>query len=127
MNAGRLDTHSAGTDFGGLHMNTHRTGNRMLLAASAALLAGVALHGVDHALQERGIGALNTEVLVGGGVNAALAVTAFVLSLRTGARSAIPTRTSTSASCPGRLRSPRSAPRPCSPRWEPRCCASGGW
>src|SRR5687767_5935932 len=82
MNAGRPDTHSAATDFGGLPMNTHRTGSRMLLAASTALLAGVALHGVDHALQERGIGALTTEVRVGGLTNAALAVIAFVLALR---------------------------------------------
>jgi hypothetical protein len=63
-------------------MNTHRTGNRMLLAASTALLAGVALHGVDHALQERGIGALTSEVRVGGLVNATLAAIAFVLALR---------------------------------------------
>ena len=63
-------------------MNTHPTGNRVRLAASAALLAGVALHGVDHALQERGIGALTTEVLVGGLVNATLAVIAFVFAMR---------------------------------------------
>jgi hypothetical protein len=63
-------------------MDRQRSGNRMLLAASAALLAGVALHGVDHALQERGIGALTTEVFVGGLVNAALAVVAFMLALR---------------------------------------------
>src|SRR5688500_11779565 len=63
-------------------MTTHPTGKRMLLAASTAPLAGVALHGVDHALQERGIGALTTEVRVGGLVNATLAVIAFVLALR---------------------------------------------
>ena len=63
-------------------MDTHPPGNRMLLVASAALLGAVALHGVDHALQERGLGALTTEVLVGGVVNAALAVIAFVLALR---------------------------------------------
>jgi hypothetical protein len=63
-------------------MDAHPPGSRALLVASAALLAAVALHGVDHALQERGVGALTTEVLVGGGVNAALAVVAFVLALR---------------------------------------------
>jgi ABC-type Co2+ transport system permease subunit len=63
-------------------MNTHRTGNRMLLGASAALLVAVALHGVDHSLQERGLDALTTEVYVGGIVNAVVAVIAFVLALR---------------------------------------------
>jgi hypothetical protein len=63
-------------------MNTHRTGNRMLLGASAALLAAVALHGVDHSLQERGVGALSTEVFVGGIVNATLAVIVFAMALR---------------------------------------------
>jgi hypothetical protein len=54
----------------------------MLVVASAGLLAGVALHGADHALQERGVGALTTEVFVGGLVNAALAVIAFAFALR---------------------------------------------
>ena len=63
-------------------MNTHQAGNRLLLGASAALLAAVALHGVDHSLQERGVGALTTEVFVGGIVNATVAVIAFVLALR---------------------------------------------
>jgi hypothetical protein len=57
-------------------------GHRMLLAASAALLIAVGLHGVDHALQDRGIGALTTEVMVGGAVNAATAMLVFVLALR---------------------------------------------
>ena len=57
-------------------------GQRMLLAASAALLVAVGLHGIDHALQERGVGALTTEVLVGGTVNAVVAVLVFVLALR---------------------------------------------
>jgi hypothetical protein len=57
-------------------------GHRMLLAASAALLIAVGLHGVDHTLQDRGIGALTTEVLVGGVVNAATAVLVFVLALQ---------------------------------------------
>jgi hypothetical protein len=56
--------------------------NRALLVASAALLAGVAAHGVDHALQERGVGALTTEVMLGGVGNALLAVLAFWLVLR---------------------------------------------
>ena len=63
-------------------MNTHPTGNRILVAASAALLATVALHGADHLLQDRGIGALTTEVRVGGFLNAILAAVAFVLALR---------------------------------------------
>jgi hypothetical protein len=63
-------------------METHRAGNRMLLVASAALLAAVAWHGADHALQERGLGALTTEVLLGGAVNGALALIAFALAVR---------------------------------------------
>ena len=63
-------------------MNTYSNRNRMLLGASAALLAAVLAHGVDHSLQERGVGALTTEVLIGGSVNAALAVIAFVLARR---------------------------------------------
>jgi hypothetical protein len=57
------------------------TGHHMLLATSTALLAAVALHGTDHALQDRGIGALSTEVLIGGAVNLAAAVGAFWLAL----------------------------------------------
>ena len=63
-------------------MNARRPGNHLLLVASAALLGTVAAHGVDHALQERGVGALTTEVFLGGLVNAALAVIVFVLALR---------------------------------------------
>jgi hypothetical protein len=63
-------------------MDTHAPGNRALLMASAALLVAVALHGVDHYLQERGVGALTTEVRIGGLVNAVLAVIAFGLALR---------------------------------------------
>ena len=69
-------------------MNTHRTGNRMLLGASAVLLATVALHGIDHSLQERGVGALSTEVFVGGIVNATVAVIAFAMALRDHPRAA---------------------------------------
>jgi hypothetical protein len=61
---------------------SHPAGRRLLLAASAGLLLTVALHGADHALQDRGIGALTTEVRAGGGVNAAAAAIAFVLALR---------------------------------------------
>jgi hypothetical protein len=63
-------------------MSMDTSGNRMLVAASAALLVGVALHGADHALQERGVAALTTEVRAGGFVNAVVAVLAFVLALR---------------------------------------------
>jgi hypothetical protein len=63
-------------------VDTQRSGNHLLVAASAALLATVALHGLDHALQERGIDALTTEVRLGGLVNAVLAVVVFVLALR---------------------------------------------
>lgn len=63
-------------------MEPQRAGSRMLVAASAALVASVVVHGVDHALQERGIGALTYEVRIGGFANAALAAIAFVLALR---------------------------------------------
>jgi hypothetical protein len=63
-------------------MDTRPTANRLLLVASAALLGAVALHGADHALQERGVGALTTEVLLGGLANAALAVIALMFALR---------------------------------------------
>ena len=47
--------------------------DRTLALASAALAIGVVLHGTDHAfVQDRGVGALSTEVIVGGTVNAAL-------------------------------------------------------
>jgi hypothetical protein len=57
-------------------------GRRLLLAASAGLVVAVALHGADHVLQERGVGALTTEVRLGGAATWAAAVTAFVLALR---------------------------------------------
>ena len=63
-------------------MDTHPPGSRMLVLASGALLATVALHGADHVLQERGIEALTTEVKVGGFINAVIAVLAFVLAWR---------------------------------------------
>jgi hypothetical protein len=63
-------------------MDTHSPGSRILVWTSAALLGAVALHGIDHALQERGVGALSTEVFVGGLVNATLALVIAVLALR---------------------------------------------
>lgn len=61
---------------------TTPAGHRMLLAASATLLIAVGLHGADHALQERGIGALSPVVLGGGLVIGALAALVFVLAWR---------------------------------------------
>lgn len=49
--------------------------DRILLAANAVLMTTVLLHGVDHLLQDRGIGALSFQVLLGG----------FSLSLAAGA------------------------------------------
>jgi hypothetical protein len=63
-------------------IETDRTGRRLLVAAGAGLVFAVALHGADHALQERGIGALTTEVRLGGFANAAAAVLALWLALR---------------------------------------------
>lgn len=63
-------------------MKTRSPGIPMLVAASAALAGAVLLHGIDHSLQERGVGALSTEVFVGGIVNAALAGFVLVLALR---------------------------------------------
>jgi hypothetical protein len=63
-------------------MDSRLPGSHVLLLASATLLGAVMLHGVDHALQERGVDALTTEVLAGGLANAALAVIVFVLALR---------------------------------------------
>jgi hypothetical protein len=82
MNAPVPDIDSVKSEIGGFAMDTHPAGSRMLVVASAVLLAGVALHGVDHALQERGIGALSTAVSVGGVVNAAVALLVFALAVR---------------------------------------------
>jgi hypothetical protein len=70
-------------------MDMQRSEARMLLAASAALLAGVVLHGADHVLQERGVAALTTEVRMGGFANAVLAVFVFVLALRSHPRAPV--------------------------------------
>ena len=63
-------------------MDTRTQGNRLLIAASAALVGAVVLHGADHVLQERGVDALTTQVRVGGFINAALAVIVLVMALR---------------------------------------------
>ena len=63
-------------------METRLPANPMLVAASAALAGAVLLHGIDHSLPERGVGALSTEVLVGSIVNAALAAFVLVLAVR---------------------------------------------
>lgn len=62
--------------------DTTPAGHRMLVAASAALLLAVGLHGLDHILQDRGIGVLTTEVRIGGVVISSLAAWAFVTALR---------------------------------------------
>ncbi len=62
--------------------DTTPAGHGILVAASAGLLLAVGLHGIDHALQDRGVGGLSTEVFIGGTVNAVLAVLAFALALR---------------------------------------------
>ena len=69
--------------------DTTPTGQRILLFASAALLFGVAVHGLDHVLQDRGIGALTTEVRIGGFVNALAAVLVFVLARRADPRAPV--------------------------------------
>ena len=48
-------------------LRTHRLSDTALVVANLVLLAAVLLHGVDHALiQERGVGALSFEVMLGG-------------------------------------------------------------
>ena len=63
-------------------METRSPDSRMLVLACSALLATIALHGADHLLQDRGIGALTTEVKIGGFVNVAIAALAFALAWR---------------------------------------------
>jgi hypothetical protein len=58
-----------------------KTEQRLILA-NVLLSATVLAHGMDHALQERGLDALTAEVKVGGFANAALAGLALVLALR---------------------------------------------
>jgi hypothetical protein len=65
-----------------------KTEQRLILA-NLLLTATVLAHGVDHALQERGVGALTTEVRIGGFVNASLAGLALVLALRRSQRALV--------------------------------------
>ncbi|HYM57901.1 MAG TPA: hypothetical protein VES79_08055 [Solirubrobacteraceae bacterium] len=53
-----------------------------LTLATLAFVATVLLHGLDHVLQDRGVGALTTEVLAGGTVIFALSAAMLVLALR---------------------------------------------
>lgn len=59
-----------------------RAGHRVLIAANLALLGAIFVHGADHFLQERGVGALATEVVVGGQVVLILALISLVLAVR---------------------------------------------
>ena len=61
---------------------------RRLVIANAVLAGAVLLHGIDHSLQSRGVGALTTEVRVGGFVIAALAALSIVLAVRRSPRAA---------------------------------------
>lgn len=65
-----------------------KTEQRLILA-NVLLSATVLAHGLDHALQDRGIGALTTEVRIGGFVNAILAGLALVLALRRSQRALV--------------------------------------
>jgi hypothetical protein len=65
-----------------------KTEQRLILA-NLLLTATVLAHGVDHALQERGVGALTTEVRIGGFVNASLAGLTLVLALRRSQRALV--------------------------------------
>jgi hypothetical protein len=53
-----------------------------LVVANVALVGAMLLHGYDHFRQERGVGALTTEVLLGGVVLFALALGALVVNVR---------------------------------------------
>jgi hypothetical protein len=53
-----------------------------LIVANVAFGVAMLLHNVDHVEQERGIGALSTEVLVSGSLFAVLALIGLVLTLR---------------------------------------------
>ena len=50
--------------------------------ANIALLAAIGIHGADHLAQERGIGALATEVVVGGQVVLVVALVSLAFTLR---------------------------------------------
>lgn len=53
-----------------------------LVRANVVLLAAVALHGVDHALQETGLGEVTTEVVLGGVAIGVVALVSLVFALR---------------------------------------------
>ena len=55
--------------------------DRALLYVSLAFMLSVLLHGTDHLIQDRGVGALDTGVIIGGTVNYLLAITVLVLVL----------------------------------------------
>ena len=55
--------------------------DRVLLYVSLAFMLSVLLHGTDHLMQDRGVGALDTGVIIGGSVNYLLAITAPALVL----------------------------------------------
>jgi len=64
-------------------IRTRRWGDTALVVANLVLLATVLLHGVDHALiQERGVGALSFEVMVGGVSITAVSATSLWVALR---------------------------------------------
>jgi hypothetical protein len=59
---------------------------RPIIYANFALLAAVMVHGIDHYRQERGVGALNTEVVVGGALVWALVLVSLYVAFRHPAR-----------------------------------------
>ena len=56
--------------------------DRTLLYASLAFMLAVQLHGIDHLMQDRGVWALDTGVILGGGVIFFLTATVVVLVLK---------------------------------------------
>ena len=55
--------------------------DRALTYVSLAFMLSVLLHGTDHLIQDRGVGALDTGVIVGGTVNYLLAIAVLALVL----------------------------------------------
>jgi hypothetical protein len=62
-------------------MTRTRSGFDVLVAANVAFVAAVALHGLDHVFQARGVDALSTEVVSGGTAIFVLAATSLGLAL----------------------------------------------
>jgi hypothetical protein len=61
----------------------NRTGSwTALTVANIVFVVSMLLHGIDHSVQDRGVGALSTEVFVGGTVLAVMALGALALTLR---------------------------------------------